>query len=44
MQKEMTSIQISKDGLQELNKAKLNHCAKIGKNISMEDYLLDLVK
>ncbi len=44
MQKEMTSIQISKEGLAEINKAKLNHCAKIGKNMSMEDYLLELVQ
>ena len=44
MQKEMTSIQISKDGLALINRAKLQFCAKIGKNISMEDYLLGLIK
>jgi len=44
MQKDMTSIQISKEGLLIINKAKLQFCAKIGKNISMEDYLLELVK
>ena len=41
---DMTSIQISKEGLAEINKAKLQHCAKIGKMMSMEDYLLELVK
>ena len=44
MQKEMTTIQISKEGLAILNKSKLCHCAKLGKMITMEEYLLELVK
>lgn len=42
--KEITTIQISKDTLANLNRKKLNHEAKIGKRISVDDYIKELIK
>jgi len=42
--KDITTIQISKDTLADLNRKKLNHEAKIGKRISMDEYIQELVR
>lgn len=40
----MTSILISKEGLDILKKEKIQYQAKIGKEISMEEFLLARIK
>ena len=36
---EVTTIQVSKDTLADLNKKKLQYEAKIGRRVSMDEYL-----
>ena len=41
---DLTTIQVSKDTLADLNKKKLQHEAKIGKRISVDEYIQELLK
>ena len=41
---EKTSVQIEKTTLKKLTQKKLEYCVVIGKNISINDYLLELLK
>lgn len=41
---EVTTIQVSKDTLSDLNKKKLQHEAKIGRRISVDEYIQELLK
>lgn len=41
---EVTTIQITKETLADLNKKKLQHEAKIGKRISVDEYIQELLK
>lgn len=41
---EVTTIQVSKDTLADLNKKKLQHEAKIGKRMTIDDYIQELLK
>ena len=41
---EVTTIQVSKDTLADLNKKKLQFEAKLGKRISVDEYIQELLK
>ena len=41
---EVTTIQVSKETLADLNKKKLQFEAKLGKRISIDDYIQELLK
>ena len=41
---EVTTIQVSKETLADLNRKKLQYEAKLGKRISMDEYLQELAK
>lgn len=41
---DVTTIQVSKDTLADLNKKKLQHEAKLGKRISVDEYIQELLK
>ena len=41
---DITTIQVSKETLADLNKKKLQHEAKLGKRISIDDYIQELLK
>ena len=41
---ELTTIQVSKETLSDLNKKKLQHEAKLGKRISVDEYIQELLK
>ena len=41
---EVTTIQVSKDTLAGLNKKKLQYEAKLGKRISVDEYIQELLK
>ena len=42
--KEPTTIQVSKDTLESLNRKKLQFEAKLGKRISVDEYIKELIK
>ena len=41
---EVTTIQVSKDTLADLNKKKLQHEAKLGNRISVDEYIQELLR
>jgi len=41
---EKTTIQVTKDSLSELNRRKINFEAKLGKRVSMNDYIMEVSK